>query len=127
MRVPSNGSPVVKSRGPMRAPDLERFAVLHRLERVRRGIADRRDAPGQKRAAERLAVVLAQMRVDFDQAGNHRLVRRVDDRAGVQRGPMRLDALDAIAVDDDVDVVLEGIGAAVPETAGVNGLGPDGN
>jgi hypothetical protein len=52
-------------------------------------------------ATEGLAEVLAQMRVHLDEAGNHRLVRRVDRGGGVPRS-MRLDAGDAIAVDHDV-------------------------
>src|SRR5207245_7205845 len=99
---------------------LERLAEFHRLERVRRRIADGGDAPRQKRAAKGFAEVLAQMRVNLDEARNHGLVRRVDHGAGA-RGPMRLDALDAVAVDDDVDVAIERVVASVTEAAALAG------
>ena len=85
MREPSNGSPVVKSRGPIRAPDSNASRFSRVSYALVAGIADRRDAPGEKRASERFAEVLAQVRVDLDQPGNDRLARRIDDRAGVQR------------------------------------------
>src|SRR5205807_594112 len=96
---------------------LERLAVLHCLERIRRRIADRGDAPRQERAAERLAEVLTEMRVNLDEARYHGLVRRVDHRAAA-RGSMHLHAGDAIAFDEDVDVAPQRLAAAVPEAAG---------
>ena len=54
---------------------------------------------------ERLAVALRQVRVALDQPGQHGAARRVDDRARVQIVAMRLDARDAVALDDDVDVL----------------------
>ncbi len=95
----------------------ERLAILHRLVGVCGGIADRRNAPGQEDSAERLAVALAQVGVDFDQAGNDRSRRRVDNAPGVQLGAMLADALDAISLDDDVDVGLRRPAFAVPQTA----------
>ena len=128
-RLPRREEPRPNSRA-----GFERVPVLHRLERVGRGIADRRDAPRQENAPQRFTVVLVQMRVDFNQAGNHRLVRRIDHRAGVERVAMRLDALDPVAGDDDVDVLVvgetvEGLPSlpAGPHTRGVNGLRPDGS
>src|SRR6185436_19198513 len=56
------------------------------------------------------------------QAGNHRIARGIDDRAGVQRVAVRADAPDPRAVDGDVDVGLRCVAAAVPALPGVNRL-----
>ena len=83
----------------------DRLAIFLRLERIRRRIPHARDAERQPDAAERLAVALRQVRVAFDQSRQHGAVRRIDDRARVQIGAMRLDARDAVALDHDVDVL----------------------
>src|SRR5207248_774083 len=92
----------------------ERLAVLERFECVRGRIANRGDSPCQERAAEGFAVALREMRVDLDQSGNHRFIRRVDHGASVQAAAMLLDALDSCALDDDVDVRLDPVAAAIP-------------
>src|SRR5262249_39751142 len=95
---------------------LERFAELHRLEGVRRGITHRGDAPGEKDTTEGLAEVLLQMRMNRDETGNDRLVRCVDHRRGMFSA-VAAHALDAIPLDDDVHVTLRRPRAAIPEPA----------
>src|SRR2546430_8313294 len=93
--------------------------MLQRLARVRRRVADRRDAPRQERTAERLAVARTEMRVNLDQARDYGLCRRVDHVAVVVL--MRTDRHDPVPVDRDVDVLLDTVAAPIPKAAGVDG------
>jgi hypothetical protein len=62
------------------------------------------------------------MRVDLDQPGDHGVARGIDELPGMERVAMGLDAPDPATVDDNVDVGLKRVGAAVPEPPGVNRL-----
>ena len=97
------------------------LAILVGLERVRRRVANRRDAKRQPDAPEHLAVALREMGVALDEAGQHGLARRVHDGAAVQVVAVRLDLPDAIALDHDIDRLAGAGVTTVEETSGVDG------
>ena len=66
------------------------------------------------------------MGVALDEAGQHRLPRRVYHGAAVQIVRVRLDLPDAVALDDDVDRVARAGATTVEEPSGVDGDGSGG-
>src|SRR5207253_8240548 len=110
----------------------EGFPRLHRAVCWISHRVQGRYAKGHPQAAEAVAIELpldVLVRVRLPEAGNDRLARGVDDPAVVgalvQGLSVRLDALDAVVPDDDVDIPQLVGPAPVPETPCVD-YGPAG-
>ena len=110
----------------MRAPDSSDFAILNPSKRIGRRVANRRDPERQPDAPERLAVLLGQMGVAFDEPGQDRRGPRVHHDAAMQVVTVRRHLRDAVALDDDVHVLGDGRASPVEQPSRMHGRGPGG-